>query len=370
MLYPTSGMNKTVEVRILIEKQIKELKIKTENKVFVISDKQDEKYLLLEDSEYEVIPSNNGLMINDIRFSSPIFLETVNPFGYIVLNGKRYQGRIKIKNSNGLIDVIEHIGLESYIIGVLGPEMGTTWPIEALKAQAVSARTYTLASLNKNYEYDLTNTVYDQVYNGHQTISPAIIAAVNQTRGEILTYKGKVFFAYYHANSGGHTTSPSATWNSDSIIPPLRGVKDPYFKYSPNAYWECYVPSSDIIKFLLPYAASKKNISKIKEIRVLSKDRSQRAIKLLISTDAGKFKVDISNLRKHIGTFDLKSTLITRIEKLKNGFKFYGRGWGHGVGLCQDGAKAMADKGYDYKKILQFYYPGSKITKIEEIYDR
>ena len=363
-------MNKTVEVRILIEKQIKELRVKTENKVFVISDKQDEKYLLLEDSEYEIIPSNNGLMINDIRFPSPIFLETVNPFGYIVLNGKRYQGRIKIKNSNGLIDVIEHIGLESYIIGVLGPEMGTSWPIEALKAQAVSARTYTLASLNKNYEYDLTNTVYDQVYNGHQTISPAIIAAVNQTRGEVLTYKGKVFFAYYHANSGGHTTSPSTAWNSDSIIPPLRGVKDPYFKYSPNAYWECYVPSSDIIKFLLPYAASKKNISKIKEIRVLSKDRSQRAIKLLISTDAGKFKVDISNLRKHIGTFDLKSTLITRIEKLKNGFKFYGRGWGHGVGLCQDGAKAMADNGYDYKKILQFYYPGSKITKIEELYDR
>jgi stage II sporulation protein D len=252
MLYPDSGMNKTVEVRILIEKQIKELKIKTENKVFVISDKQNEKYLLLEDSEYEVIPSNDGLMINDIRFSSPIFLETVNPFGYIVLNGKRYQGRIKIKNSNGLIDVIEHIGLESYIIGVLGPEMGTTWPIEALKAQAVSARTYTLASLNKNYEYDLTNTVYDQVYNGHQTISPAIIAAVNQTRGEVLTYKGKVFFAYYHANSGGHTTSPSQQLGTviAKLLPPLRGVKDPYFKYSPNAYWECYVPSSDIIKFL------------------------------------------------------------------------------------------------------------------------
>lgn len=363
--------SKSIEVRILIEKQAKKINLKTENKAIVTSPYSNEKYILLDDSEYDITPSsNNKIIIGETAFPTPVFIETVNSFGYVIINGKRYSGKIKIKNSNNLLDVIEHVDLESYVIGVLGPEMGTNWPIEALKAQAVSARTYTLASLNKNYEYDLTNTVYDQLYDGHQKISPSIIAAVNQTKGEVLTYKGKIFFAYYHANSGGHTTSPSASWNENEIIPPLKGVKDPYYKFSPNAHWECYVPNSDIIKFLEPYVPNGKTISKIKEIRVYSKDKSQRAIKLLISTNAGKFKVEISNLRKHIGTFDLKSTLITRIEKLKNGFKFYGRGWGHGVGLCQDGAKAMADKGYDYKKILQFYYPGSKITKIEELYDR
>ena len=359
--------DKNIEVRILIEKQKEKINLKTENKAIVTTSDFSEKYILIEDSEYEIKPFNDKILINDNLFNSPIIIETVKSLGYVIINKKRYNGKIKIKNSNNFLDVIEHIDLESYVIGVLGPEMGTTWPIEALKAQAVSARTYAIASINKNYEYDLTNTIYHQVYKGHDIISPSIIAAVNQTKGEVLTYKGKIFFAYYHANSGGHTTSPSATWNND-VIPPLKGVKDPYYKYSSNASWSCYISNSDIIKFLTPY--SSKKISKIKDINIYSKDRSGRTVKLLILTNAGKFKIEISNIRNHFGTSLFKSTLITKIEKLEKGFKFYGRGWGHGVGLSQDGAKVMANKGYNYKKILQFYYPGSKITKVDKLYDR
>ncbi|MGC8867100.1 MAG: SpoIID/LytB domain-containing protein, partial [Elusimicrobiales bacterium] len=110
-------------------------------------------------------------------------------------------------------------------------------------------------------------------------------------------------------------------------------------------------------------------VSKIKNIRIYSKDKSGRAIKLLISTDKGNIRVEAKDLREFIGTFDIKSTFISKIEKRSLGFKIYGRGWGHGIGLCQDGAKKMADLGFNYKKILEFYYPGSKIMNIEKVYE-
>ncbi len=364
-LYSADGVSKSIDLRILIISNSKTLKIQTGGQVSLTELKTDQKYILLEDSVYEIkLADNDYIMVSDEKLFSPIFLETLNPQSYLTINGKKYRGRFKIiKNNNG-IDVIEHIDIERYLWGVLSPEMGGSWPLEALKAQAVAARTYAVASLNKNAEYDMTSTTNHQVYTGFENISPQIIAAVNATRGEVLTYKDKIFFAYYHANSGGHTTTPSGAWNSN-IIPPLKGVKDPYYKNSKHANWSVYISNSDLINFLIIKGY---DVKKIKDLRIFSKDRSGRAVRLLIKADNKSIKVEAKDLRNFIGTFDIKSTLITSITKMKNGFKLTGRGWGHGVGLCQDGAKEMADRGFDYKKILSFYYPGSKIKDIEDVY--
>lgn len=363
-LSSADGVSRSIDVRILILNKNNIVKIKTSGDVYIKEYKTGEQYMLVENSDYEIKPDGDKyLLINNERVLSPIYLENSNPQSYMIINGKKYRGRFKFINYEGLINVIEFIDIERYLWGVLGPEMGPSWPIEALKAQAVVARTYTLKQINKRQEYDMTNTASDQVYTGFENVSPQIISAVNETRGEVLTYKGDIFYTYYHANSGGRTTTPSGAWNSN-VIPPLRGVTDPYYINSKSAKWNIYVLNSDIIAFINKSGYS---AMKVKDIRIYSKDKSGRAIKLLFKTDKGNIKLEANAFRNFIGNFEFKSTLITKIVKMTNGYKFYGKGWGHGVGLCQDGARVMADKGFNYKKILSFYYPGSKIMDIEEL---
>ena len=364
-LSSADGVSKSIEVRIMIYSNSQKINIKTYGNVYVIEEKTGEKYILLEDSIYEVTPNNKDyIYLSQQKLYSPIILENANPSSYIVINSQKYRGKFKIINTDSNLRMIEFVDIERYLWGVLGPEMGMSWPIEALKAQAVAARTYTLASLNRKAEYDMTNTTNDQVYTGFENISPQIISAVNETRGEVLTYKDKEFFAYYHANSGGHTTTPSGAWNSDIILP-LRGVKDPYYKNSKHSKWITYISNDDILNFI---NSKGYNAFKIKDITIYSKDRSGRAIKLSFKTDRGNVKLEVKDLRNYIGTSDIKSTFITSIQKMKSGFKVYGKGWGHGVGLCQEGAREMADRGFNYKKILQFYYPGSKIKDMDDVY--
>jgi stage II sporulation protein D len=363
-LYSADGINRSIEIRILVANDLSNFELKTYGKIYATEEKTGEKYLLLENSLYDIRPEKNEkIIISDEKLLSPVYMENSTPESYIVIDGKKYRGKFKLANKNGKLNIIEYVDIERYLWGVLGPEMGANWPIEALKAQAVAARTYTLATLSKNNDYDMTNTTQHQVYTGFDNISPQIISAVNETRGEVLTYKNEIFTTFYHANSGGHTTTPSGVWNS-KIIPPLRGVNDPYYKNSPSANWSVFISNSDILNFLNKNGHS---VNRIKSFRIYSKDKSGRTVKFLFNTDKGSIKLEAKDLRSFIGTFDMKSTFITSIQSVKNGYKIYGRGWGHGVGLCQDGAKKMADKGFDYKKILSFYYPGSKIKDIDEV---
>lgn len=367
LLTSADGFNKTVELRILIKSTKDKISINSYGISYVTEEKTKEKYLLTENSDYEFRAiSNNMISINSEKLTSPIFLETSNPQSYLTIDGIRFRGKFKIYSQDSELNLIEYVDLERYLWGVLAPEMGPAWPFEALKAQAVAARTYALFHINKNSDYDLTATTRHQLYTGFEKVSPQIISAVNETRGEVLVYKGRIFPAYYHANSGGHTTNPTAVWELEKISP-LRGVKDPYAKYSKNYNWKVFVSFKDIVEFLNRNGYF---VFKIKDMRIYSKDKSGRTIRLLVLTDRGNFKIEAKRLREFIGSYDMKSTLITKIEKSKDGFKIYGKGWGHGIGLCQDGARKMADLGFSYKKILEFYYPGSKIIDFEKVYER
>ncbi len=367
LLCAADGVHKSIEIRILIKEKEKKVNIKVGGKARIIEDPTKEIYELVDNSEYEIKAVDRVCAkINEYIIKLPFYIENINPHSYLVIDGVKYRGKFKVYFESGGINIVEYVDLERYLWGVLAPEMGLTWPKEALKSQAVAARTYAVYSIKKGSEYDLTATTKHQLYTGFENISPQIISAVNETAGEVLTYKGKIFPAYYHANSGGHTTNPSAAWDCEKI-PPLRGVKDPYAKHSRNYAWSIFIPSKDLVAFLNRY--HKTYVSKIKDMRIYSKDKSGRAIRFVISTDQGRFKVEAKDIREFIGTFNMKSTLISRIEKKDSGFKIYGRGWGHGIGLCQDGAKKMADLGFNYKKILEFYYPGSKIADLEDVYE-
>ena len=197
-----------------------------------------------------------------------------------------------------------------------------------------------------------------QVYNGTSKINARIIEAVTSTRGEVLKYKGKLITAFFHACCGGHTASAKSAWGED-VTKPLYGVADPFCSPSNHYRWEVYVPAADLLKFIQTRGST---ALKIKGVRVYKKDRSGRASTLRFTTDRGATDVPVTELRKHLGNYEFRSTFITRISPVNGGYEFGGRGWGHGVGMCQEGAKYMAMKGRPYKKILRHYYPGVSIT--------
>lgn len=346
-------------IRVAIARGSPSLKLKTSARVYVQDVRTGQKYLLLENASYEIKASGGDLLVAGQRLSSPVKLLSMDGQERIRLGGNLYKGDILLKAAQGdKLDIIEYLPLEDYLYGVLPVEMSPDWPLEALKAQAVASRTYALKNMNPGKDYDVTDGSEMQVYNGTSRINSRIIEAVNSTRGEVLKYKGKLITAFFHACCGGHTASVRSAWGEE-VIKPLYGVPDPFCAGSAHYRWELYVPASDLLKFI---QAEGSTALKIKSVRIYKRDNSGRALTFRFSTDRGAKDAEVTELRKRLGTYEFRSTLITRIAHVKGGYEFSGRGWGHGVGMCQEGAKFMAQKNRNYKKILHHYYPGAAIV--------
>jgi stage II sporulation protein D len=282
-----------------------------------------------------------------------------NSKGEVLLSGIKYSGIIEVwKGKDGLY-IINEIPLEDYVKGVVSSEVGKSWDMEALKAQAVVARTYVLyQKMNNGFHkvpFDLTSSVLHQVYKGG-SIPENIVKAVNDTRGEILKYEGNPIVAYYHSTSGGMTEDPVDVFGkSYPYLKSVEGSSD----LSPYNMWERRIPLSEIEKAL--------NISRIKEIAVDSYTASHRVKGFNIFTEKGEhIKVFAKELRKNLGWDRLPSTLITNIVKYGDIYIFEGRGYGHGVGMCQWTALQMAKDGKNYKEILSTFYPGAYLELYED----
>ncbi|OGR75502.1 MAG: hypothetical protein A2X32_13390 [Elusimicrobia bacterium GWC2_64_44] len=356
------GLGAQPQIRVAISRNSPALKLKTSAKLYVQEVKSGQKYMLLADASYEVKADGRGIAVAGQALSSPIKLLAADGQERIRLGGNLYKGDILLRATpEGKLDIIEYLSLEDYLQGVLPSEMSPDWPLEALKAQAVASRTYALRYINPARDYDVTDGVEMQVYKGTAKISPRIIEAVNSTRGEVLKYKGKLVSAFFHACCGGHTASVRSAWGED-IIKPLYGAPDPFCSPSRHYRWEYYLASSELLKYI---QAAGSTALKVKSLRIHKKDRSGRAVSFLVGTDKGSKTVQATEMRKRFGTFEFRSVYITSITPVKGGFELAGRGWGHGVGMCQEGAKYMAMKGRPYKKILRHYYPGAAILDHE-----
>ncbi|OGR50962.1 MAG: hypothetical protein A2049_03655 [Elusimicrobia bacterium GWA2_62_23] len=349
-------------IRVAIARNSPSIKLKTSAKIFVTEGASGKKFLLLENAAYDIKPSAGGIAVAGQQLASPIKLSPPDGEERIRLGGKLYKGDILIHTVAGdRLDIIEHLSIEDYLYGVLPVEMSPDWPLEALKAQAVASRTYAMKYINTSRDYDVTDGVEKQVYTGAGRANGRIMEAVNSTRGEVLKYKGKLLTAFFHACCGGHTASAKSAWGED-VLKPLYGVQDPFCAPSRHSRWKFYVPTQDLLKFIQTRGST---ALKIKGVRVYKKDRSGRAVSLRFTTDRGARDVSVNEFRKHIGNSEFRSSLVTRVVPVKGGYEFAGRGWGHGVGMCQEGAKYMALKGRPYKKILRHYYPGVTITDYE-----
>ncbi len=266
-------------------------------------------------------------------------------------SSNEYDDALTFRIIDGKLKAINLVDLEKYIAGVIEAEGGINAPYEYYKAQAVLIRTYTIKNIYKHAEEDfnLCDQVHCQAYHGRNAKNEDIYKATVATAGEVLIDQDSILvMSPFHSNCGGETSAAGIYWQSD--LPYLQSVKDPFCLEQPNAQWEKTIDKNEWVNFL-------KN-------KGVSNPEAYMNFK-----DSGRQKYFIENkitLRQIREGFGLKSTLFS-ISSNGNKITFKGRGYGHGIGMCQWGAMEMAKVGYTYIDIIHFYFQHVDITDYREM---
>jgi len=281
-----------------------------------------------------------------------------------------YRGDFEFRNTGGGLTVINKLGIEEYLYGVVSAEMQASFPLEAIKAQAVAARTYLISSLG-NYSvhgYDILATQNSQVYKGHTTEHSTGVQGVNATRGEVMIFRGRPIFAFFHASSGGYTENSEDIWNAE--LPYMRAKPDPLDKNNDNPHynWSVTYSQQELVNKL---AQQNHNFQVVSDIQVEEFTSSGKRVKRLCITGIGENgspkTISVANGDNVRYALGLKSAMFSLEKKVDEQGRLSqvtlrGNGWGHGLGLSQWGARGMAGEGYNYRDILQYYYTGVSIV--------
>jgi stage II sporulation protein D len=263
------------------------------------------------------------------------------------------------------LTAVNYVDIEQYLYSVLGAEMSGNWPQEALKAQAVAARSYAIHQRLKSQTdlYDVDNTQSSQVYKGLQTESSGTYAAVDATAGQVLAYNGQIILAAFHSASGGHTENVEDVWTEP--LPYLRGVPD-FDQGAPVYQW----------KETFSRAQISNRISGVGNVISMKPERTTAygsVLKMKVVGDGGSRVMTGADLRR---VLNLRSTRFTVIPQYggggngsnrgqaPTGFQVAGKGFGHAVGMSQWGAYNLARQGYGYQQILLHYYRGTSLARI------
>ncbi|MBI4412388.1 MAG: SpoIID/LytB domain-containing protein [Deltaproteobacteria bacterium] len=254
--------------------------------------------------------------------------------------------------------------METYLAGVIGSEMSSRWPKEALKAQAVAARSYALYRMQENRKegrkFDLVATQADQVFRHGTSKNPYLQEIVESTRGQVLMKDGKVVEAFYSSTCGGQLRSALMAGLSASS-PLTRCLTDSYCKVSPFRNWMVRTHVTEIEKKLKRKGIRVKDLQ---TVEVADRDGAGYVSKVaLIDSRGRRTTISGDRFRYAFGSMQVKSTLFTLTHHSPT-VDIAGRGFGHGVGMCQYGAKQMAQKKRGYRGILSKYYPGISVQKI------
>ena len=348
-------------IRVAI-KTSSNLEIQVKEGVRIIDNTNNRSFATKVPIQLNIKISNPGISINNREFGSNVKIKPAEN-SLIKIDKKGYRGSIEILRDDkvGLL-VINELDVEEYLKGVLNEEISAKWHPEAIKAQAVVARTYALYQKEnrKDNPYHMEATTADQVYGGARREDERTNKAAKDTQGIVLTYEGKLAKVFYHSISGGITEDVTDVWGGEGNNY-LKSIKCDFDKDAPNYQWETEIDAVDL-EMLLSRNGIK--VDGILSIEPVSFTSSGRVSELQIRHKNGIEKISGVNFRKIIGYETIRSTLF-RIKEGEGSFIFYGKGSGHGVGLCQWGAKGMAEKGYSYIDILKYYYPGIEIKRIK-----
>lgn len=331
----------------------------TEGKIKIISGENKE--ILEKNDEIKLEESNGKILYKGNTYDKIEFkkldIVTITSVGKTDKNYRNYRGNFEFIIEKGKIIPINIITAEEYLYSVVPSEIGIKFPEEAIKAQAVAARSYLYYGLQmKKYEkYELMDDTSSQMYLGYDKEVPHINKLVNETEGEVAVYEDEYINALYHSASGGITANNEDVWGG-TPVPYLRTIDDKdNWKKSPRAEWS-YKISKNAFSKIMGY--------KVNNIRI-SSSKNKRVSQVRISGEKTRY-VSGNNLRKLLGYTNIFSTVF-RIKESGAYFIFEGNGSGHGVGLSQWGAYGLAEKGYDYRYILKYYYSGIEIKNIENL---
>ncbi len=298
-----------------------------------------------------------------------LYLQPTTPDGLVFIDQNWYRGWVELIPGESGVIAINQVGLEDYVSSVVGSEMGHRFPMEALKAQAVASRTYALyhRSRRSQQPFDLGSGIDWQVYKGVAAESNRTQAAARETAGQVLVHQGQLINAVFHSSGGGHTDDAGNVWLESR--PYLQGVPD-FDHHSPVFSWTATIPAQQLQQLA-------GGIGAIRSIEILRSSPWGRAITLRLVGSQGSKDVSGSEFRRALG---LRSTMITispRGEAATTAsltparasfpafFQIQGRGYGHGVGMSQWGAAALASQNYSYQQILSHYYRNTSLAVVE-----
>jgi len=278
----------------------------------------------------------------------------------LLFNGRPYRGTLHVRYFGGeLVRVVNLVGAEDYVPAVVGGEVPTNWPLESLKAQAVAARTYVLYwhQVREGGEYDVLADTRDQVYIGMAGENARTLAAAAATRGLVMTYHGALFPAYYHSTCGGHTEDATAVFPRTQAHF-LKGVLCGYCDTAPRFAWRVRLPLG-IVRERLSSAYAR--LGAIVEAETEVGER--RVEYVVLYTEQGKTSIPV-HLFRHLVAPDKIHSLWFTARVAGDELVIEGRGHGHGVGMCQYGARGMAKAGFPWHQILAHYYPEASLARL------
>lgn len=337
-------------VRVLIDNSNRDAKVSGDGKIRITDKRTGKK---LHEREKGI------LVVSPDSLSGPIIVEAFG--GHVNINGTPYRGKLELIPALGGLHIINIVDIENYLKGVVPSEVMPGWPVEVLKAQAVAARTYAyyhLMNSSSGSPWDLDATVRFQVYRGVSAEADSTNSAVMQTAGEIITYNGKPIIAYFHSTCGGGTVNGGEVW-SGSDFPYLAAVRCPHCSESPHYEWKTQLSLDDIRDAV---AARYKTVTRINSIRFNRTGNRVAEVKIVHSN--GNLALGGNEFRMLFPGQTIKS-MHFRAQRSGSNLILHGNGWGHGVGMCQWGAKGLADRGLNYRRILSYYYRGIRIEKLE-----
>jgi stage II sporulation protein D len=301
------------------------------------------------------IPGENAFIADSLEVKSSsdsciLNLRTVGgSSGYT-----EYKGSMAVSSGMGTLIIINNIPIEEYIAAVVQAEGGYNAHPEYFKTQAVITRTYAWLHMNKHGDegYDLCDNVHCQVYHG-RSIVEAIDKAVLATTGQVITDSDSLLvLTPFHSNCGGETAASDQVWLTAK--PYLKSVVDPYCSFSRNAVWQKIIDKDLFVRYMV-----ENGYDGLTEDLLSTFNQPVRARDFI----SGDFSLPLANIRSDLG---LRSTLFSYSLE-GDSLEFKGRGYGHGVGLCQEGAMVMATRGYTYKQIINFYYYNVSIIDIASV---
>jgi len=345
-------------IRILILKnQEKDIYMQGKFALF----KNGKKIRDIENKSIRVKVENKKLKVNGQYYNNELFLKNISG-KFFKINNYQYKGDLKLIFKEDLF-IINYIDVEEYIKGVLPNEINASWHEEVLKAQAVAARSFAYYFIINNKEelYDLTDTTYSQVYKGTINEDSSLNKAINDTKDLVLVFRNELVQSFFHSACGGHTESAEKVWGKKlrylSGVPCNNCSDAPYYK------WRATFTQEEILNKLRAHGYE---IDMIRAIRAAKRSSSGRWIKVKIIGRKKSVFLSGNQFRIILGDKKLRSTKFV-IQRHGRKYIIKGKGWGHGVGMCQWGAKKKAEKGYKYYQILSYYYRGARVRSINSV---